>query len=111
VESRKRKFNQPKKPKPPDPVHNTTAAENLMSMHVGSTHLGQQSHHSYLDATNAFTGSLGGLSTAGLLNGYNVSGMLPGNNAFNPTSAHYTTGDSETSKRLKLQNLARSNRM
>jgi len=118
VDSRKRKFNQPKKPKPkaPAPVHNTTAAENLMSMHVGGAHLGQQSHHSYLDATNAFTGSLGGISTAGLLNGYGVSGMLHGNNAFNPSSAHYTTGDSETTKRLKLQNLelqnlARSNRM
>lgn len=113
VDSRKRKFNQPKKPKPsaPAPTHNKTAAENLMSMHVGNTHLGQQSHHPYLDATNAFTGSLGGLSTSGLLNRFGMSGMLPGNNAFNPSSTQYTTSDSETNKRLKLQNLTRSDRM
>ena len=104
VDSRKRKFNQPKKPKTkpkppaPTPMRNT-AAENLMSMQMGGAHLGQP--HPYLDASNAFTGSLGGLSTAGLLNGFGVGGMLPGNNAFNPSS-QYTTGDMEANKRRKL---------
>lgn len=107
VDVRKRKFNQPKKPKPkppaPAPVPITTA-ENIMSMHVGSAHV----QHPYLDAANAFTG---GLSTAGLLNGYGVNGILPGNNVFNPSSAQYTTTDLEANKRLKLQNLARSNQL
>jgi len=113
VDSRKRKFNQPKKPKPPAPAPalNTTAAGNLMNLHVGGTHLGQQPHPSFLDAANAFTGGLGGLSTAGLLNGFGVSGMLPGNNAFNPSAAQFNPGDSESNKRIKLQNMARSNRM
>ena len=115
VDSRKRKFYQPKKPKPKPsssgPVHNTTTTENLMNMHVGSSHLSQQAHHSYIDASNAFVGSLGGLSTAGLLNGFGVSGRLPTNNGFNPTPSQYTSGESETNKRLKLQNLTRSNLM
>jgi len=115
VDSRKRKFYQPKKPKSkpstPAPIHSANTAENLINMHVGSTHLAPQSHHSYLDASNAFVGTLGGLSTAGLLNSFGVSGVLPTNNNFNPSSTQYVSGESETDKRLKLQNLARSNRM
>jgi len=112
VDARKRKFNQPKKPKPapaasvPVSVQNVTAAENLMNMHMSGANFGQQSRPSYLDAANAFTGGLGGLPTAGL---FSVGGMVSGNNTFNPTTSHFITGDSETNKRLKLQNYSHSN--
>eukprot|EP00536_Pseudo-nitzschia_multiseries_P006276 jgi/Psemu1/192641/e_gw1.130.45.1 len=109
VDARKRKFNQPRKPKPthaapaenPVSVQNANAAENLMNMHFG-----QQSRSGYLDAANAFTGGLGSLSTAGL---FGVGGMVPGNTAFNPSTSHYLAGDSEANKRLKMQNYAHSN--
>jgi len=101
VDSRKRKFNQPKKLKSkpaPAPMHNATA-ENLMNMQMGGSHLSQS--HSYLDAANAFS-NLGGLSTAGLLDGFGVGGMLQGNNGFNPSSAQYSGGDMGANKRRKI---------
>eukprot|EP00535_Pseudo-nitzschia_heimii_P011421 CAMPEP_0197197520 /NCGR_PEP_ID=MMETSP1423-20130617/32910_1 /TAXON_ID=476441 /ORGANISM="Pseudo-nitzschia heimii, Strain UNC1101" /LENGTH=874 /DNA_ID=CAMNT_0042651345 /DNA_START=180 /DNA_END=2804 /DNA_ORIENTATION=+ len=115
VDSRKRKFFQPKKPKSkpssPAPVPNTTATENFMNMHLGRSHMSQHSHHAYLNASNAFVGSMGGLSTAGLLNGFGASGVHPTNNGFTPSSAQYVSGETEANKRLKLQNLTRSNLM
>eukprot|EP00534_Pseudo-nitzschia_fraudulenta_P005804 CAMPEP_0201194074 /NCGR_PEP_ID=MMETSP0851-20130426/148360_1 /ASSEMBLY_ACC=CAM_ASM_000631 /TAXON_ID=183588 /ORGANISM="Pseudo-nitzschia fraudulenta, Strain WWA7" /LENGTH=417 /DNA_ID=CAMNT_0047480687 /DNA_START=80 /DNA_END=1333 /DNA_ORIENTATION=- len=118
VDSRKRKFNQSKKSKPtvPAPSHNTAPTGNLMSINangphfVQQSHLGQQPQPPYLDATNAFTGGLGGISAAGLLNGF-VSGMLPVHNGFNHPGAQYNAGDSKSNKRLKLQNFPRDNQM
>ena len=108
VDARKRKFNHPvkskSKPRAPN-VHNVSPAENFMNMQMGGAHLGQQSHVSYLDAANAFKG---GLSTAALLNGYGVGNMLAGNNGFNPPPQH-TASDSESNKRLKMQNFTHSN--
>ncbi len=104
VDSRKRKFNQPKKPKAKAnakaPIHNTIP-ENLMAMQMGGAHLGQQTHNAYLDAANAFAG-LGGLSNSGLLNGFGVSGMLQGGNSFNPSSAQFNPAEMEANKRRKI---------
>ena len=103
VDNRKRKFNQPKKPKPKPkppaqaPIHNSTPAS-LMAMQMG---MGQQSHHRYLDAANAFAGGLGGVSAAGLLNGFGINGILPGNNGFNPSS-QYNPADHDANKRRKI---------
>ena len=101
VDSRKRKFNQPKKPKskPPAPaLPQNSTTENLMNMQMGGGHLGRSS--SYLDSANAFS-NLGGLSAAGLLNGFGVGGMLPGNDGFNP-SAQFNGGDMGVTKRRKI---------
>lgn len=104
VDSRQRKFNQPKSPKTkktpgPVPVQNNSASGNLASMQVGTTHLAQQQHYSYLEPENALGGSLRGLSTAEFLN-FGVG-----------INSQYTPSDSETNKRLKLQKFARSNQM
>ena len=105
VDSRKRKFNQPKKLKAKSPAsassRGPSAAERIMKMQGVGAHFGQQSHNPYLDAANAFTGNLGGLSTAGLLNGFGVSGMLSRNTNFDP-SAQYRNGDSESNKRIRM---------
>ena len=99
VDGKKRKFNQPKKPKSksPAPMQNS-ATDNLMNMQFGGGNLGRPP--SYLDTANAFS-NLGGLSTAGLLNGYGVGGMLQGNNGFNP-SAQFDGGDMGATKRRKI---------
>merc|ERR1719469_1575245 len=95
VDSKKRKFQQPNKKKkaPPPPA----IAPNF---HHNAAHL--QHQESYLDAANAFTGGLAGLSTAGLANGY--GGLLQGNNVFSNSVTQYT-GSSDGNKRLKMNNL------
>jgi len=99
VDSKKRKFQQPKKKKkepPPPPLIAT-------NFHQNTAH--SQHQESYLDAANAFTGGLAGLSTAGFANRY--GGFLQGNNVFNNSVTQYTNS-SDGNKRLKMNNLAQS---
>jgi len=97
VDSKKRKFQQPKKkkkePPPPPPI--------ATNFHQNAAHL--QHQEPYLDAANAFTGGLAGLSTAGFANGY--GGFLQRNNVFNNSATQYTDS-SDGNKRLKMNNLA-----